>query len=302
MQLTEKIVATIILILVLTIIILLHIDPEEDESANVVFASGMPCERDWEDEQETSKEEIQEGVRNDSRRSGKKADGHDQIRQQNNDCIVRSSKEDSADYSGVVGHCSEVVGGEVDEQETSKEIDESWILEETAESDGYRVAGEGGVEAATDDVPEPVAETEAMETVQEPATSDTVEETFEVHAVVPAEETRLEDVLMHELEALGIGYFYQYAWAQAMQESHWNPNAVSPSGMDKGLFQYREKYWDEAGSIMDPYVQISKYVRQVKARLDAGLSIEETISRHYTSDWVTDINWDYVNAVLSWLR
>jgi len=117
------------------------------------------------------------------------------------------------------------------------------------------------------------------------------------------------EVLLAKLEQAGIGWWYPYAWAQAQAESSWNPNAVSPDGLDYGLFQFRLKspdgtrmYWTEPESIMDPYAQIRVYTERVAARLNAGLSIEETISRHYTSDYVTEINWEYVNAVLSWIR
>lgn len=94
-----------------------------------------------------------------------------------------------------------------------------------------------------------------------------------------------------------------------MQESHWNPNAVNANGLDFGLLQYRLKspdgtriYWTGPGDIMDPYAQIQKYVGQVKARIDAGLSVEEIISRHMTSDYCVDINWQYVNDVLRWMN
>lgn len=127
-------------------------------------------------------------------------------------------------------------------------------------------------------------------------------------AGTPAEPS-LCDVLRQELETAGIGWWYPYAWAQVQQESHWNPNAVNANGLDFGLLQYRltspdgtRIYWTGPGDIMDPYAQIRKYVGQVAARLNAGLSIEETISRHMTSDYVTEINWDYVNLVLSHLN
>ena len=58
----------------------------------------------------------------------------------------------------------------------------------------------------------------------------------------------------------------------------------------------------EPEDIFDVNAQIRKYTQQVAARINAGLSVEEIISRHITSDYVTEINWEYVNAVLQWLR
>lgn len=111
----------------------------------------------------------------------------------------------------------------------------------------------------------------------------------------------LEDFLRTCLESAGIGWWYPYAYAQVMQESHWNPYAENVNGLDKGLLQYRITFYPGA-NIFDPYEQIRIYVGQVANRLNAGLSVEETISRHMTSDWVTDINWQYVQDVLRWMN
>lgn len=125
----------------------------------------------------------------------------------------------------------------------------------------------------------------------------------------PIPEVDPHDLLKASLENAGIGWWYPYACAQAQLESSWNPNAVSPDGLDYGLFQFRLKspdgtrmYWTEPESIFDVNAQIRVYTEHVAARLAAGLSIEETISRHLTSDYVTEINWDYVNAVLNCLE
>lgn len=180
------------------------------------------------------------------------------------------------------------------EQETSEESTEDRVLEETAESDGYRVAGEGSAEAAP--TAAPVAEPPAVETAPEVPEPVQDEPEHDVH------EMGLEQALRSALVEAGIGDMYIYCWAQVQQESHWDPNAVSTDGKDYGLLQFRAQFWDGPGDIMDPYAQIQKYVQMVKARVDAGLSIEEIISRHLTSDWVTEINWDYVNLVLSHIK
>jgi len=107
------------------------------------------------------------------------------------------------------------------------------------------------------------------------------------------------DILKASLDEAGIGWWYPYACAQMMQESSGNPWAENVNGLDKGLFQYRISYWQEPEDIFDINAQIRRYTREVQARINAGLSIPEIISRHFTSDWITTINWEYVNAVLS---
>lgn len=156
------------------------------------------------------------------------------------------------------------------------------------------------------------AQPEVLETGIPGSSETTPVETVPVLQVIPSTsmvetqstvpELSPQETLRTELASAGIDWWYPYAVAQAQQESSWNPWAVSPDGKDKGLFQYREQYWTEPESIFDVNAQIRKYVSQVSARLAAGLSIEETISRHLTSDYVTEINWDYVNLVLSHLN
>ena len=110
------------------------------------------------------------------------------------------------------------------------------------------------------------------------------------------------EILKASLDGAGIGWWYPYACAQIEQESHWNPWAVNSNNLDYGLLQYRISFWTEPEDIFDVNAQIRKYTQQVAARINAGLSVEEIISRHITSDYVTEINWEYVNAVLQWLR
>lgn len=112
----------------------------------------------------------------------------------------------------------------------------------------------------------------------------------------------LEDYLRGQLAEAGVEWFYPYAWCQVMQESNWNPWAENENGQDKGLLQFRLQYWREPESIFDPYAQIRRYVREVTTRINAGLPVEEVISRHFTSDYVGGINWEYVNHVMRWMR
>ena len=91
--------------------------------------------------------------------------------------------------------------------------------------------------------------------------------------------------------------------AQCYQESRGDPTVTNETnGIDKGLFQYRSTFWDwSRGDIFDPEVQIGLYVSQMANRFSAGLSTDEAISRHNTSDYVTEINWQYVADVKQWL-
>ena len=187
------------------------------------------------------------------------------------------------------------------EQETVQETE--CVREEgtsTIGQDGYEVV-EQSVQADSHQTQEaqPVCDTVP---VPEETQNDTEVAGPEVSANVQQNnntECGLEECLRQCLESAGVGWFYPYAYAQIMQESRWNPNAVNSNGLDYGLLQYRITYWREPEPIMDPYAQIRKYVSQVSARIAAGLSIEEIISRHLTSDYVTEINWEYVNLVLS---
>ncbi len=159
----------------------------------------------------------------------------------------------------------------------------------------------------TEAQPVAVAETQPVEPAQEIVECVSEPETV-VEAVAfvdeqPASaEQSIEERLRIALESAGIGWWFPYACAQMLQESGGNPWAVNPNGLDYGLFQFRILFWDEPESIYDVGAQIRKYVSQVSARISAGLSVEEIISRHYTSDYVTEINWEYVRHVLSRMR
>lgn len=168
----------------------------------------------------------------------------------------------------------------VNESETGEEVQA-----ETQWLEGGTVLGEPSEGSSVDDEEnEEVSEDEGSVQQSEPA------------------EMTIQDQLRIALENAGVGWFWTFAWAQVQQESHWNPGAISADGQDYGLFQYRLRYWTQPENIFDVSAQIRVYVSQVSARLAAGLSVEETISRHFTSDYVTEINWTYVNAVLSWIR
>ena len=105
--------------------------------------------------------------------------------------------------------------------------------------------------------------------------------------------------LYKALEAEGIGYWYTGALCQMWQESQGQQYRINETNLeDMGLFQYKNRYWDwSEGDIFDADVQIRKYAREMAARFNAGLTVDEAISRHNTSDFVTEVNWQYVQEV-----
>lgn len=107
----------------------------------------------------------------------------------------------------------------------------------------------------------------------------------------------IQQKLHDALEKHGIAYWYEGALCQMYQESRGQQYAVNPNnGIDCGLFQYRSTYWN-GGDIFDVDAQIERYASDMAARFNSGLSVDEAISRHNTSDYVTAVNWEYVNQV-----
>lgn len=179
--------------------------------------------------------------------------------------------------------------GTINESQAEKEI-----YKETAEAeyDDIQVSEPDTMDSPEGDWSSSSAETLANE-IEVPQ-GDSLENVPEGDAA-----SSIYDILKASLEGAGIGWWYPYAVAQMMQESSGNPWAENINGLDKGLFQYRISYWQEPEDIFDINAQIRRYTREVQARINMGLSIPEIISRHITSDYVTEINWEYVNAVLS---
>ena len=110
------------------------------------------------------------------------------------------------------------------------------------------------------------------------------------------------------LDEKGIAYWYETALCQLFQESRGEKYAVSKDGKDHGILQYRLQYWDSVcdqygysgASIYDIDVQIEIYTQQTLERINQGLSADEIISRHKTSDYVDYIDWEYVEQVRQW--
>lgn len=110
-------------------------------------------------------------------------------------------------------------------------------------------------------------------------------------------------LLYNALDAEGVSYAYEIGLCQIYQESRGDRFAVNQSnGIDKGILQYRETFWDwDLGDIFDPEAQIRLYSQQMSKRFNSGLSADEAISRHNTSDYVTEVNQTYVAQVKQWL-
>lgn len=108
--------------------------------------------------------------------------------------------------------------------------------------------------------------------------------------------------LYQYLSDAGIDYWYTGALAQMFQESHCHQYAENPNGLDKGIYQYRITYWNwNDGDIFSIDAQLQRYASEMSARFNAGLSVDEAISRHKTSDYCTAVDWTYVCHVKQWL-
>lgn len=109
--------------------------------------------------------------------------------------------------------------------------------------------------------------------------------------------------LYQYLQEAGIPYWYEGALCQMFQESHGQQYAVNQTNHeDMGLFQYKNRFWNWAdGDIFNVDAQMSRYAADMAARFNSGLTVDEAISRHNTSDSVEAVNWEYVAAVKQWL-
>lgn len=125
--------------------------------------------------------------------------------------------------------------------------------------------------------------------------------------VIPEE---IQTELRNALAAEGIEEWFSGALAQVYQESHGNPWAENQNGLDKGLLQYRITYWpataaaygEPGADIFDWRAQVRVYARQTAARISAGLSVDEIISRHKTSDDCPALDQAYIQQVRQWLQ
>ena len=111
----------------------------------------------------------------------------------------------------------------------------------------------------------------------------------------------LYEYLRVTMSSMGLEWYFPYALCQIFQESSFDPYAEASNGQDKGLLQYRLKYWNEEdGDIYDPYAQIRVYCRTMHDKVREGLGICQIISDHYTGGVGYDA--DYVNNVVRWMN
>lgn len=279
--------------------------------------SGMPCENReqfmrWyeEYEQKTSEEDADE-VSN--MEMGEEVDRYSN-RQKEADAEILSNAEEmeTAQSDNVRGGQSEVVYS-VNGEMLNPEQFERWYAEyeqetsEEAEERPYErtAANETAVETRSESFPEEEDDAkvetdipDSQESVDSPSYSYPLY-TVNGELIDPTIQQKLHDAL----EKHGIGYWYEGALCQMYQESRGNPTIVnSTNGVDMGLFQYREPFWDYSrGDIFDPEAQIELYVEETETRINAGLTVDEVISRHFTSDYVTEVDWEYVEQVKQWL-
>lgn len=109
--------------------------------------------------------------------------------------------------------------------------------------------------------------------------------------------------LYQHLQAAGIPWWYEGALCQMFQESHCQQYAVNQKNHeDMGLFQYKSRFWNWAdGDIFAVDAQLRRYAADMAARFNSGLTVDEAISRHNTSDSVAAVNWEYVAQCKQWL-
>ena len=180
---------------------------------------------------------------------------------------------------------------------------ERWLEayeQEASEEEEPVESGEADT-AVAENLQETVFESETLPEVETSAEvpSKRVEETAVVYSINgEVLNPELQALLYDALDRHGIRYWYEIGICQMWQESRGNIFAENPNGKDKGVLQYRLQYWDwNRGDIFDPAAQIELYAEQMAQRLNSGLSADECISRHNTSDHVSEVNWEYVAQV-----
>lgn len=109
---------------------------------------------------------------------------------------------------------------------------------------------------------------------------------------------------------MGIEFYYPYFLCQIYQESRFNPNAVSKSGLDFGYCQLRIYYHEHFKSLVghpewdlinDPFANLYVGCYLMKTNLEAcGYDISGALAMYYNSgsDYWNSV---YVNDVTQWV-
>ena len=177
-----------------------------------------------------------------------------------------------------------------DEPETSEET----ILERELST----AADETDQETAPENEERTVAQAGPKETTERESAAAAPQIYLIAGDLIPEE---IQRTLYEVLQAEGIEYWFTGALAQVYQESHCLQYAENKNGLDKGIYQYRITYWTEPESIFDMDAQMRKYAAEMAARFNAGLTVDQAISRHKTSDYCTEVDWLYVQHVKQWI-
>lgn len=119
----------------------------------------------------------------------------------------------------------------------------------------------------------------------------------------------IQQYLYDQLRDKGCEWWYEYALCQAYQESRFDKGCVNPRNLeDKGLFQYKERYWAATAAqygrpdadIFDVYAQIDVYTSQIAERcVTRYCDPWYMLSDHYTGGY--GYSQQYVNDVIQWL-
>lgn len=119
----------------------------------------------------------------------------------------------------------------------------------------------------------------------------------------------LQEYLYGQLARYGCEWFFPVALCQIYQESRFRSDAVNPNGMDKGLCQFREQYWEYHAKlsglyeydIWNPIDQLWVYAWLMSENLrkssgDVGMAL----SRYYLGE--ATYCEKYVGDVMQWIQ
>jgi len=138
-----------------------------------------------------------------------------------------------------------------------------------------------------------------VETDAEHTEEDVVRTVYTVNG--EAIDDELYEYIRVTLSSMNLSHLMPYVLCQIYQESRFDIYAEALNGQDKGILQFRLRYWDfEDGDIFDPYAQIRVYLGRIKDKTDKGYDIYQIISDHYTGG--VEYNSEYVADVLQWME
>ena len=224
----------------------------------------------------------------------------------------------SADFRPVMVRVEERTKEEVGAvNEAVFDATEEEVYEQEASEEGRGEAAGPGIEG---DAEEPGTEPETTPETVEDEADDWCEGTQgpDRDAVLPEPcplysvngsvlDPELQEYLYKRLSERGISHWMPIALAQAYQECSFDIYQVT-NGLDCGLFQYRNLYWDEwcdrAGvahsDIFDPYRQIDVYTTMVAKWIQDGCTESVVISNHNSGGWSYEIVPGYLHEVTRW--